>query len=94
MRRPEGVLTPAKPKQSLTISFRRQQVNLLSTYLIVANRTNPADIKAIRVSMQVVANENFLRMENGTILPYFEVRMDGRRQDPDAVMEVCCARLS
>ena len=67
-----------KNKQTITLSFKRQEVNLYSTYLTIVNKTNPADvIKAIRVIMQVVTNKNEFRTDSGQLMRYFDVRLDG-----------------
>ncbi|CAN0551932.1 unnamed protein product, partial [Ectocarpus sp. 12 AP-2014] len=40
--------------QDVTLYFNRSRVGMFSTYMVVDNLTNPADIKVVRVEMEVV----------------------------------------
>ncbi|XP_024391254.1 uncharacterized protein [Physcomitrium patens] len=65
------------------LSFSTKAMGVYSTYLVVENFDNPADIKTVHLSMEVVALKN--ARPEAPLVPFFDVLVQGNRAEGVAI---------
>lgn len=61
LNRDRGTLDRGRSYQSVVLYFLRDVIGVYSTFVVLQNMTNPADLKVIHVRLEVIADLNSLR---------------------------------
>ncbi|KAG0580510.1 hypothetical protein KC19_4G178800 [Ceratodon purpureus] len=73
----------ALQQNTVKLSFSTKAMGVYSTYLVVENFDNPADLKTVHLSMEVVALKN--ARPEAPLVPFFYVLVQGDRTEGAAI---------